>query len=109
LRISNVHKAYSILEALRDRLGQPSLRHAEVAREELPPHPVYLYYSRNAVARTQTLDDDYSVNVDFDSSGEAVGVEIVAPDDETIAIATHFALDHDLSLVGVFDPRAISA
>jgi len=49
------------------------------------------------------------VAVDFDGSGEVVGIEIVAPDDETIALATRFALDHDLSLVGVFDPRAISA
>ena len=81
----------------------------EVTREELPPHPIYLYYSRNAVARTQTLDHDYSVNVDFDGSGEVVGIEIVAPNDETIAIATRFALDHNLSLAGVFDPRAISA
>jgi hypothetical protein len=50
----------------------------------------------------------FLVNVAFDSSGEVVGVEIVAPDDETIAIATRFAPDHDLSLVDVLDPRATS-
>jgi hypothetical protein len=81
----------------------------EVTREEMPPHPIYLYYSRNAVARTQTLDDDHPVNDDFDGSGKVVGIEIVVPDGETIAIATRFAFDRGLSLVGVFDPRAISA
>ncbi|MGB6522963.1 MAG: DUF2283 domain-containing protein [Candidatus Cybelea sp.] len=73
------------------------------------PHSIYLYYSRNAVARTQTLDEHYEVAVDFDSSNEVVGIEIVAPGDETIALATRFALDHGLSLAGAFDPRAIGA
>jgi uncharacterized protein YuzE len=81
----------------------------EITRDDQAPHSIYLYYSRNAVGRTQTLDENYGVAVDFDSSGDVVGIEIVAPDDETIAIATRFALDHNLSLAGVFDPRAISA
>jgi uncharacterized protein YuzE len=81
----------------------------EVTRGEESPHSVYLGYSHDAVARTQALDDKYAVNVDFDDSGAVVGIEIVVPDDETIAIATRFALEHGLSLVGVFDPRAISA
>jgi uncharacterized protein YuzE len=81
----------------------------EVTRDEERPHPIYLRYSRHAVSQTQTLDDKYAVNVDFDDSGEVVGIEIVVPDDETIAIATRFALDNGLSLVGVFDPKAISA
>jgi uncharacterized protein YuzE len=81
----------------------------EITRDHETPHSIYLYYSRDPVARTQTLDENYEVAVDFDSSGEIVGIEIVAPDDETIAIATRFALDHELSLVGVFDPRTISA
>ena len=51
----------------------------EITREEQPPHPIYLYYSRNPVASTQTLDENYEVAVDFDSSGEVVGIEIVAP------------------------------
>ena len=81
----------------------------EITRDDKAPHSIYLYYSRDPVARTQTLDENEEVAVDFDGSGEVVGIEIVAPDDETIALATRFALDHDLSLVGVFDPRAISA
>jgi uncharacterized protein YuzE len=81
----------------------------EITRDDQAPHSICLCYSRNPVARTRTLDENYEVAVDFDSSGEVVGIEIVAPDDETTAIATRFALDHHLSLVGVFDPRAISA
>jgi uncharacterized protein YuzE len=81
----------------------------EVTRDEEHPHPIYLRYSRDAVVQTQALDDKYAVNVDLDDSGEVVGIEIVVPDDETIAIATRFALDNGLSLVGVFDPKAISA
>ncbi len=81
----------------------------EVTRDDQAPHSIYLYYSRDPVARMQTLDENYEVAVDYNSSGEVVGIEIVAPDDKTIAIATRFALDHDLSLVGVFDPRTISA
>jgi uncharacterized protein YuzE len=81
----------------------------EITRDDQAPHSIYLYYSRNPVARTHTLDESYEVAVDFDSSDEVVGIEIVSPDGETIATATRFALDHDLSLVGVFDPRAISA
>jgi uncharacterized protein YuzE len=81
----------------------------DITRDDQAPHSIYLYYSRNPVARTLTLDENYEVAVDFDGSGEVVGIEIVAPDDETIATATRFALDHDLSLAGVFDPRAISA
>jgi uncharacterized protein YuzE len=81
----------------------------EITRDDQTPHSIYLYYSRNPVARTRTLDENYEVAVDFDGSGEVVGIEIVAPDDDTIAIAIRFALDHDLSLVGVFNPRAISA
>jgi hypothetical protein len=44
----------------------------EVTRDDQAPHSIYLYYLRNAVARTQTLDDHCSVDVDFDSSGEVV-------------------------------------
>lgn len=81
----------------------------EVTRDEEQPHSIYLGYSHNAVARTQALDDKYAVNVDFDGADQVVGIEIAVPDDETIAIATRFALDNGLSLVGVFDPKAISA
>lgn len=81
----------------------------EISRDEHPPYPIYLYYSREPVAKTDSLDEQYSVNVDYDSAGDIVGLEIVVPDDETIARATRFALENDLSLVGVFDPRSISA
>jgi hypothetical protein len=59
------------------------------------------------VACTQTLDENYEAAIEFDSSNEVVGIELVAPSDETIALASRFALDHGLSLAGVFDPRAI--
>ncbi len=80
----------------------------EVTRETAAPYSIYLYYTRNLVAQTKTLDENGEVNVDLDESGEVVGIEILAPDDETIAVATRFALENGLSLAGVFDPRTLS-
>ncbi len=51
----------------------------EMTRDDQAPHSIYLYYPRDPVARTQTLDENDEVAVDFDGAGDVVGIEIVAP------------------------------
>jgi uncharacterized protein YuzE len=69
---------------------------------------MYLRYSHEDVAATKAIDPSYEVNVDYNAAGDVIGVEIVAPNDRTIEIATRFALENGLSLLGVFDPEAMA-
>ena len=64
--------------------------------------PMYLTYSRNAFARTDSRDPEGSVNVDVDANGDAIGIEILNPDDESISLAFDAAIAYGLSLAGVF-------
>jgi len=83
----------------------------EVTRENATPlHSMYLRYSREPVSATKSLDgEDHFVNVDFDAHGEIVGIEIVAPDDESVDLVSAFAHENRLSLAGVFVPTDIGA
>jgi uncharacterized protein YuzE len=80
----------------------------KVTRDEARPHAMYLAYSANPVARTKAIGDKYAVNVDYDESGGVVGIEIVVPNDETIAAVADFAGRNELSLLGIFDPETIA-
>lgn len=83
----------------------------EVTRENATPlRSMYLRYSREPVSTTRSLDgDDHFVNVDFDGSGEVVGIEIVAPDDKSVDLVSAFAHENGLSLAGVFIPFDVEA
>jgi uncharacterized protein YuzE len=80
----------------------------EVTRETESPHSMYLRYSKTAVTWTNALHPDGAVSVDYDANGEVVGIEIVAPDSQTVAIAAEFAVSQGLSLLGVFDPQTLA-
>ncbi len=68
---------------------------------------MYLRYSNAQVARSEMLDGaEGSVGVDFDANGETVGIELISVNDETVAIATHYANEHGLGLTGATFPRA---
>ena len=71
--------------------------------------PMYIYYTRNAVVRTEARNAAGSVNVDLDADGDAIGIEILNPNDESIAIAFEAARAYGLSLVGVFDRELVHA
>jgi uncharacterized protein YuzE len=47
--------------------------------------------------------------VDRDANGEVVGIEIVAPDDESIHLVVQFAHENRLSLVEVFVPGLVGS
>ena len=70
---------------------------------------MYLTYSHNEVVRTDSRDSEGSVNVDVDANGEAIGIEILNPNDESIQIAFEAANAYGLSLAGVFDPELVQA
>jgi hypothetical protein len=79
----------------------------KVTRERRPPHSMYLRYSDAPVAETSSLDgDDHYVNVDLDTKGEIVGIEIVFPDDGSVELAVSYALERGLSLTGLVAPSA---
>jgi uncharacterized protein YuzE len=79
----------------------------KVTRERRPPHSMYLKYSDVPVARTSSLDgDEHYVNVDLDTQGEVVGIEIVFPDDRSVELAVSYALERGLSLTGLVTPSA---
>ncbi len=68
---------------------------------------LYLRYSYGNIVRpTTSLDDEGSVNVDYDAQGEIVGIEIIDVDDESVALATRFANEHNLGLAGAFGHAA---
>lgn len=58
---------------------------------------LYLRYSREPVARTESLDGEV-VNVDYDATGAVIGIEVADVDDDSIALATKFANEHGLGL-----------
>jgi uncharacterized protein YuzE len=70
--------------------------------------PMYIYYSHEPVTKTVDCDDEGSVSLDFDTNGEVVGIEILHPGDDEIALAIETAKKYGLSLSGVFDPGLIA-
>ena len=82
----------------------------EVTRDPDRLHSMYLRYSKAEVARQESLDGETRfVNVDWDDSNKIVGIELVAPDDESVDLVAQFAHAHKLSLVGVFIPEIAQA
>lgn len=60
---------------------------------------MYLRYSDARIANQESLDGDiHFVNVDRDTNGDIVGIEIVAPDDESVDLVAHFVHENSLSL-----------
>lgn len=81
-----------------------------VSRDPDDPYPIYLCYSNAKIASQESLDGDlHSVNVDRDVDGNVVGVEIVAPDDESVDLVAQFAHENGLSLAGVFVPAFVNS
>lgn len=70
---------------------------------------MYIYYSRAPVAKTLNCMPDGSVAIDFDAHGNVVGIEILHPGDEEIALVVQLAKKYSLSLSGVFDPGLIAS
>jgi len=65
---------------------------------DLVPSPVYVRYSREPFARTQSVDPDGSVNVDRAADGSVIGIELLEIDDYTLELAGEVARAHDLAL-----------
>ncbi len=64
---------------------------------------LYLYYSRAAVKRQISLNDDHSVNVDFSRHDKVVGIELLKPGNADLARLVRFADEYGLSLQGLFE------
>ena len=69
---------------------------------------MYLRYSHAKFDRMERVGKKELVNADYAADESIIGIEIVLPDDDSIALAIDFARAHELSLLGVFVPAAVA-